>query len=240
MSTPLLSATDVGRRYQGVKAVDGVTVDLIPGESVGLIGPNGAGKTTLFNLISGFVELDSGTIRWHDTDISTASVPRRARLGLIRTFQHVKVFPSLTVNDNLELARAAANRSGRAPARADDVLALLGLSAFQGAVAGQLSYGSARKLSLGLALVLQPELLMLDEPAAGLTSSELDDLTSIIKTLRATTTLWIVEHNMDFIAECCERVLVLDAGKLIADTSPDRLASDPRVIDAYLGGGIDD
>lgn len=237
MSDPLLQVRGLSRSYQGVTAVDDVTITLHEGIVAGLVGPNGAGKTTLFNLVSGFVRPDSGEIWWRGKDITFSSVPRRARLGLVRTFQHVKVFPGLSVDDNLALAHAAAKRGGRRPAAASELLEVLALGGRHAHLAGRLSYGSARKLSLGLALMLQPDLLMLDEPAAGLTSTELDDLVVVLNSLRDRTTLWIVEHDMQFIAQCCDRVLVLDAGKCIADTAPGLLASHPQVVEAYLGAG---
>jgi branched-chain amino acid transport system ATP-binding protein len=237
VSTPaFLSMDGLTHAFDGVTAVDSVTLRLRPGETTGLIGPNGAGKTTLFNLVSGFLRPRSGTVWWRGQDITAMSMPRRARLGLVRTFQHVHTFPALSVEENFAVARAAARLTGRVPRPDAEVLELMKLGPLRGRAAGALPYGSARKLSLGLALTLRPELLMLDEPAAGLTAADVTDLTETIAALRADgVTIWVVEHDMSFVAACCERVIVLAAGRVLADARPSRIRENPLVIDAYLG-----
>lgn len=236
MKDALLCLADISHTFEGVTAIDHVTFDLRAGETTGLIGPNGAGKTTLFNLVSGFLRPQSGTLSWKGHDITTASSPRRARLGLVRTFQHVHTFPGLSVDQNLRLAQAAARLNGRTPRPDAEILDLLRLAPVRSQLTRQLPYGSARKLSLGLALTLRPELLMLDEPAAGLTAADISDLIEIIRVLSGDgTTIWVVEHNMALVSACCDRVIVLDAGRVIADEHPSRLKDHALVVKAYLG-----
>lgn len=217
------------------------------GEILGLIGPNGAGKTTAFNLVSGFARPDGGVLAWRGRPITRLSPHARARLGLVRTFQQPRVFAELTVRENLVIAaqshhgRHDVRGSGAGESRpvpsAEQVLAGFEMTGLADTPADQLSYGYAKRLGVAMAVATGSDMLMLDEPAAGLNAADVERLRDDLVRLRDEgRTVWIVEHHMELVMAVCDRVIVLDAGSVIAAGSPDEVMVHPRVLEAYLGG----
>jgi branched-chain amino acid transport system ATP-binding protein len=232
----LLEVEGVQKRFGGVHAVRGVDLAVEKGTLLGLFGPNGAGKTTLFNLIAGTAAPDAGRVRLDGTDITRYPAFRRARLGIARTFQVVRPFRSLTVLDNVLAAvpsQVAAHRNDVADAVA--ILASVGLAQRADDLAGQLTLGMLKRLEVARALALEPCLLLLDEPLAGLTTGEAADLLALIAGLKARTSIVMVDHNVRQSLSFCDRAVVLDAGAVIAAGTPEQVRRDPGVIRAYLG-----
>jgi branched-chain amino acid transport system ATP-binding protein len=233
-----LAARGVTVRFGGITAVDDVTLTLAEGELLGLIGPNGAGKTTLVNVLSGFQRPLSGTIHIGDADCT--HLPRHgfAHVGVLRTFQAVRLFKGLTVSENVETGYVATGL-GRAEARrrARQMLDELGLGDKAHHSASGLSYGEERRVGLARALSLNPRFLLLDEPAAGLAPAEAEELRHLIAGIRSQYKcgVLVIEHNMALVMTLCERIHVLDGGRTIASGSPDAIRSDPAVRRAYLG-----
>jgi branched-chain amino acid transport system permease protein len=237
----LLVLENVSKRYFGLAALDGITVRIGEGTTTGLIGPNGAGKTTMFDVVTGFTKVSGGRITWLGRDMSGVPTDRRARAGLVRTFQHARVFPQLTVNENLLSATYLPGRGllpGRTKwERCEALRELSGLDAWGDTLASDLSYGLNKLLGVAMGAAPEPRLLLLDEPAAGLHGSERERLREFLGELRILgLTLWVIEHDMEFVMKLCERVLVLSAGRLLADGAPEQVKVDPVVVDAYLGG----
>jgi branched-chain amino acid transport system ATP-binding protein len=232
----LLDVRDVQKRFGGVQAVRGVSLQVAPGELVGLFGPNGAGKTTLFNLIAGSFAADSGSIRFGGADIGRLAAWRRARLGLARTFQVVRPFRDLTVIENVLAAVPRTGAAAASPlARAQHLLAQVGLDGRGADLAGTLTLGMLKRLEVARALALDPLLLLLDEPLAGLTGREAAGLLALVAGLRAHSGIVMVEHNVRQCLPICDRAVVMDAGAVIAVGTPAQIRADPRVIRAYLG-----
>jgi branched-chain amino acid transport system ATP-binding protein len=232
----LLEVEGVHKRFGGVQAVRGVDLIVEKGALLGLFGPNGAGKTTLFNLIAGTAAPNAGRIRLNGVDITGYPAFRRAQLGIARTFQVVRPFRSLTVLDNVLASvpsKAAAHRNDVDDAMA--ILASVGLDGRADDLAGQLTLGMLKRLEVARALALEPCLLLLDEPLAGLTTGEAADLLSLIQRLKAKTSIVMVDHNVRQSLSLCDRAVVLDAGAVIAAGSPEQVRRDPEVIRAYLG-----
>jgi ABC-type branched-subunit amino acid transport system ATPase component len=234
--TAVLEIRDLEKRFGGVRAVRGVSLEARAGEILGLFGPNGAGKTTLFNLIAGATRPDAGVIRLNGADIARLPAWRRARLGIGRTFQVTRPFRDLTVLENV-LAAVPRTGSGRphdaTSARA--LLAQVGLGDRADEEAGRLTLGMLKRLEVARTLALDPTLLLLDEPLAGLTGREAADLLAVIAALKARAAIVMVEHNVRQALPVCDRALVLDAGALIAAGTPDEIRVDPNVVRAYLG-----
>ncbi len=255
MAEPLLSVERVSRQYGGVLAVDGIDLQVERGEVLGIIGPNGAGKTTLFNLISGFARPSSGRIRLRGRRIDRLPAYRIARLGVCRTFQNLRLSPTLTVFDNVSagaigaigfpawravLPGAGARRSRAIADRSWAALERVNLAGRAEATASTLSYGQRKYLEIARALATEPELLILDEPAAGLNETETAALATFITALnQGGTTVLLVEHDMGLVMGICRRVVVLAAGRKIADGSPATVRADPAVQLAYLGADDD-
>jgi branched-chain amino acid transport system permease protein len=248
----LLEVSGLVKRFRGVTAVDGVSLTVRPGEILGVVGPNGSGKTTLFNVISGLYRPNGGRILLDGRMISGLRPYRISRLGVARTFQHLRLFRDLTVRENLlvTLDRTRTWWSWRylcwpvgvwrhereLRRRADGLLGTFGLAQFGGARPRSLSYGIQRRLELARAMAASPRLLLLDEPAAGLNGVEQRQLAEIVRSVRDSgVTVVIIEHNMSLVMSLCERVVVLDSGTVIAEGAPAAVSRHPVVLEAYLG-----
>jgi ABC-type branched-subunit amino acid transport system ATPase component len=230
----LLEVTNVRKSFGGVTAVAGVSLALEPRRIYGLIGPNGSGKTTLFNCITGLERLDAGTITWEGARIDGDKPHRIARRGLGRTFQVIRVFPELTALENLLVV--ARGPRAQAEARARQLLAFVKLERLAGEFAGNLSYGQQKLVEFVRVLMTDPALILLDEPAAGVNRTLLNDLLEAVARLRDDgKTVLLVEHDMKVVMGLCETVFVLDHGEKIAEGPPGAIQTDERVIEAYFG-----
>jgi branched-chain amino acid transport system ATP-binding protein len=242
---PVLRARGIDKRFGGVHAVNDVDLDVLAGERRAVLGPNGAGKTTLFGLVSGTIRPTAGTVELFGRDVTSLPAALRTRLGLSRTFQTSRVFTGLTVEDNLYLGalgvrggRLRALRTGRdAELRAAARLAAerVGLAAQLAAPAADLSHGERRQLEIGLALVAEPRLLMLDEPAAGLSRAERGLLTELLRALGREVTVILIEHDMDVALRVAERVTMMHEGRVILEGTPAEIRASKLVHDLYLG-----
>jgi len=233
-----LRATSVSRSYEGVQALDGVTIELRPGEVVGLIGPNGAGKSTLVNILSGFDRPDSGSVSLAGHDITRWSPSRRGRRGLARTFQHSHAFRSLTVRENVEVAALGVGAGPkRAAHRADELLDMLGLSDYAESPAASLAHGVERRLGVARALATSPRFVLMDEPAAGLPEGEVPEFAAVVRSMRDDhgAGVLLIDHNMALIMEISERIHVLDQGRTLVEGPPDEIRANLDVASAYLG-----
>jgi neutral amino acid transport system ATP-binding protein len=246
----LLRTESLAKAYGGVQALDGATLEVSPGSIAGLIGPNGSGKTTLFNVITGYARADSGQVLLDGRAITNARPEKVFALGIGRTFQLTRIFPSLTVLENMLIAAQHKERSrnpfalaGGAASRrhAMELLEFTGIASHADALAQTLSYGQRKLLELSYVLVADPDIVLLDEPAGGVNPSLINHLAARIRELNAAgKTFLIVEHNMDFVMGLCDSITVLDYGSVIASGPPDVIRKDPKVLDAYLGAGDDE
>ncbi len=248
----LLSVREVSKRFGGLQAVSDLSFDVAGGSIKALIGPNGAGKTTLFNLISGFLQPDSGEIVFGGEEIRKLSSCRIASRGMVRTFQHIRLFPGMTVLENVMVGRHVHSRSGflagmlnlpftwkeerRIREKSLEILELLGIGAFALSEATSLPYGRQRIVEIGRALACEPRLLLLDEPAAGLNMRETGEMGKLIEKIRGMgVTVLLVEHDMSLVMKISDEVVVLSYGKKIAEDRPLSIQKNREVIRVYLG-----
>lgn len=230
-----LSAAGIGVRFGGVIALEEVSLEIVPGEIVGLIGANGAGKSTFINVLSGFQRPSTGVVRLSGRDLRGTPPHHVARAGVVRTFQAVRLFSDLTVAENVAAVAAVRREPAEAAHR---LLATVGLDGVAEKQASALSYSDQRKLAIARALALSPRFLLLDEPAAGMSPDEAAVLGAALRDLVAQRGigLLLVEHNMDLVMSVCQRLVVLDVGRVIARGTPADVRADPAVRAAYLGG----
>ena len=247
MTDAVFDAAGLRKSFGSLLVTDNVSLRLPAGRRHGLIGPNGAGKTTLFNLITGETKADAGRVSVGGRDLSGASPDVRARAGLARSFQRNNLFPGLTVRENLFLACAVKHRIGQVfwrpatrfaalRAEAEAHAEKLGLAGHLGERVDTLGYGTQRQLEIGLALVQEPLVLLLDEPTAGMSPEETAAILELLSALPATLTLLIIEHDMDVVFGLAERITVLDYGHVILEGTPAEVRASPEVRRRYLGG----
>ena len=235
----LLRTEGVHKSYGGVRALDTCTIEVGEGTVTGLIGPNGSGKTTLFNVITGYAKADAGEVYLADRRITNIAPDKVFALGIGRTFQLTRIFPRLTVMENM-LVASQHHRAG-ARKRAIEQLEFVGIAGYHASLAGTLSYGQRKLLELAYILVADPAIILLDEPAGGVNLSLVNHIAARIRELNAAgKTFLIVEHNMEFVMGLCHQVTVLDSGTVVAAGPPDIVRTDRRVLDAYLGEDIED
>jgi ABC-type branched-subunit amino acid transport system ATPase component len=235
----LLRTEGVHKSFGGVRALDTCTIEVDEGTVTGLIGPNGSGKTTLFNVITGYAKADAGEVYLADRRITNMAPDKVFALGIGRTFQLTRIFPSLTVMENM-LVASQHHRAG-ARKRAIEQLEFVGIAGYHASLAGTLSYGQRKLLELAYVLVADPAIVLLDEPAGGVNPSLVNHIATRIRELNAAgKTFLIVEHNMEFVMGLCHQVTVLDSGTVVAAGPPDIVRTDRRVLDAYLGEDIED
>jgi ABC-type branched-subunit amino acid transport system ATPase component len=234
-----VEAVDVRKSFGGVHALRGVSLRLAEGELVGMIGPNGSGKTTFLNCLSGVLAPSSGDVLLDGESVSGAPIHRIASRGVVRTFQNIRLFGRMSVRRNVEVSALAAGGAGRAESaeRAGELLAELGLEERADRDAGTLPYGEQRRLEIARALAARPRFLLLDEPAAGMNEGESAELGVAIERIRSARNcgILIVEHDLRLIMRLCERVAVLNEGRLISEGTPDEVRRDPAVVAAYIG-----
>ena len=245
--TPALRVQNLSKSFGGLEALKGLGMEVISNEILGLIGPNGAGKTTLFNAICGVFPPDSGAVFLEDRNITGLSTHRIARMGIGRTFQIVKPFNTITVERNILAALGKDRTRGLSPAifstglkkyrgEVRDLLKLVGLEEFIDHTPNVLPLGHQKRMEIARALALRPKLLMLDEPFAGLGQEDITSLVRLIKKLKADgLTILLIEHNVPYIMELCDRVVVLNFGEKLCEGLPHEVRNDRSVIDAYLG-----
>ncbi|MBN1631060.1 MAG: ABC transporter ATP-binding protein [Thermoleophilia bacterium] len=248
----MLQVEGLTKNFGGLAAVSDVSMSIRPGELVGLIGPNGAGKTTFFNLLTGYLRPSAGRVTFEGKNVAGKKPHHVAARGMVRSFQQDNVFAEFTALENLELAahlhsgvsfwqsilktRSSRQHEKDIRRRAEETLELVGIGALADATAGSLAHGHKRMLGIGLALMCQPRLLMLDEPLAGMNVSEVDDTLALVRKLwEGGLTILLIEHNMRAAMSVCERFCVLSFGRKIAEGTPDEIRNNPEVVQAYLG-----
>lgn len=248
MSEPILKATNLTKEFKGFVAVNDVELSVIKGTIHALIGPNGAGKTTCFNLLTKFLQPTRGTIVYKGHDITALPPADIARLGIVRSFQISAVFPHMTTRENVRIAlqrrRGDSFDFWRSETvlrdlndEADALLADVGLTEFARTLAVELPYGRKRALEIATTLALDPEMMLLDEPMAGMTQEDIERISALIKRISANRTILMVEHNLSVVANLSDRITVLARGQVLAEGDYQTVSKDPRVIEAYIGAG---
>lgn len=243
----VIMTAGLSKSFRGFTAVDRVDLTVTTGEVHALVGPNGAGKTTLFNLLTGFLKPSAGQITLAGRDITGSSPERIAQLGVARSFQITNLFEQLTLQQHVELALMGTTKLGhkfwvsdrvltKFRARADELLDEVGLARQREVQAGTLAYGQKRALELALALALNPTVLLLDEPTAGMGMEDVERTVELVRRIRTNRTVVLVEHNMSVVAGLADRVTVLQFGRILTEGTYDEVRNDSRVIEAYLGG----
>ncbi len=247
----LLSVDGVSRAFGGVQALQGCSLEVSEGSIAGLIGPNGSGKTTLFNVVTGYVRADQGVVRFRDEDVTGLKPNQVFARGIGRTFQLTRIFERLSVLENMLVATqrsegwlrglTRSKSSAEEVATALELLEFVGIAELADLQAGALSYGQRKLLELAYVLVADPKVILLDEPAGGVNLTLINRIAEKIRALNAQgTTFLIVEHNMEFVMSLCDRVTVMHQGCNLVSGTPEEVRRDPRVLDAYLGGGDDE
>jgi ABC-type branched-subunit amino acid transport system ATPase component len=245
--TAILTTEGIKKAYGGVQALSGASVSVEEGTIAGLIGPNGSGKTTLFNVITGYQRADEGQVHFAGKAITNAAPDKVFAAGLGRTFQLTRIFPRLTVLENMLVAaqyrRAGHKRAQRHTVRrrAMELLEFVGIDRHAGLLAGSLSYGQRKLLELAYVLVADPAVILLDEPAGGVNPTLVNLIADRIRELNSQgKTFLIVEHNMEFVMGLCSTITVLESGAAVVSGPPEMIRTDKRVLDAYLGADLDD
>lgn len=242
---PLLTTRSLSRDFGGLRAVDNADFSLMPGEIRAIIGPNGAGKTTFVSLVCGRIEPSSGTVSFNGTDITSLPAHQRVRLGIAYTFQVTSIFSNLSAYENVALPVQRTLTDGRgirafggSAVRAGvmEILEKVGLAECADTPAGQLAYGHQRLLEVAMGLALKPRLLILDEPTQGLSDAEIDSFIPLVRGIAKDATVLIIEHNMQVVMELAHRITVFNAGKILAEGTPEEIRSNEAVQAAYLGG----
>jgi ABC-type branched-subunit amino acid transport system ATPase component len=249
--TNLLKVEGVTKSFGGLQALSGCSLSVEKGSITGLIGPNGSGKTTLFNVITGYVKPDAGTVTFEERDITSASPSQVFTLGVGRTFQITRIFPRITVLENMLVASqrqeswlrglTRSKSSTQEVAVATEWLDFVGIARLASLQAGALSFGQRKLLELAYVLVANPDVILLDEPAGGVNLTLINEIAEKIRSLNKDgKTFLIVEHNMEFVMEICDAVTVMHQGVDLVSGTPEEVRNNPDVLDAYLGGGADD
>ncbi|MBI5966395.1 MAG: ABC transporter ATP-binding protein [Deltaproteobacteria bacterium] len=245
----MLKVVDVSKNFGGLQALDHIQLHLEQNRIYGLIGPNGAGKTTLFNLVTGLLPVSGGSIQFQDEELTSLPPHQIARLGIARTFQNIRLFPTMSVLENVLVAQNIHTQSGipslfqfkgqrekKLREEAEALLQQMGLWEKHGELSSDLAYGEQRRLEIARALALQPTLLLLDEPAGGMNEAETEELLDRIQEIRNTgKTIFLIEHDMSVVMGICDYIYVLNFGKLIAQGTPEKIQANEAVIEAYLG-----
>ena len=234
----MLSLQNISKSFGGVKAVSDVSLEIEKGDVLGLIGPNGAGKSTLINLISGLLAPDNGAIYLSGKNITSRKSYERARLGLARTFQNLRIYPNLTVGQNIEVAEISSQYSERKETKnLDEIIHVFDLSDKADLPSDELSYGHLRRLEIVRALALNPLVLLLDEPAAGMNENETQELSNSLRWVQENNScaIIVIDHDLKFIMGVCDKITVMNMGEVIASGKPNEISNDAKVKEAYIG-----